>query len=66
MLNNPSNEKIILKIQSKPPLAQFEAISLCFDTFLLGEETDPNLVPPSSQGILENDKIPPQISFSPG
>ncbi|KAK4808355.1 hypothetical protein QYF61_026958 [Mycteria americana] len=50
MLDNPFSEEKFPNIQSKPPLAQLEAISSCPITCYLGEETDPtSLQPPSSQ-----------------
>jgi len=35
MLNNPFGEEIFLKIQSKPPLVQLQAISSCPIAFYL-------------------------------
>ncbi|KAK4816062.1 hypothetical protein QYF61_011070 [Mycteria americana] len=49
MLDNPSSEDIFPNIQSKPPLAQLEAISSCPITCYLGEETDPHLSTTSFQ-----------------
>ncbi|KAK4829714.1 hypothetical protein QYF61_006089 [Mycteria americana] len=43
MLDNPFSEEKFPNIQSKPPLAQLEAISSCPITCYLGEETDPHL-----------------------
>ncbi|KAK4806202.1 hypothetical protein QYF61_001126 [Mycteria americana] len=42
MLDNPFSEVKFPNIQSKPPLAQLEAISSCPITCYLGEETDPH------------------------
>ncbi|KAK4810331.1 hypothetical protein QYF61_018273 [Mycteria americana] len=50
MLDNPFSEVKSPHIQSKPPLAQLEAISSCPITCYLGEETDPtSLQPPFRQ-----------------
>ncbi|KAK4831704.1 hypothetical protein QYF61_018756, partial [Mycteria americana] len=49
MLDNPFSEEKIPNIQSKPPLAQLEAISSCPITCYLGEETDPLLSTTSFQ-----------------
>ncbi|KAK4818640.1 hypothetical protein QYF61_016611 [Mycteria americana] len=49
MLDNPFSEEKFPNIQSKPPLAQLEAISSCPITCYLGEETDPCLATPSFQ-----------------
>ncbi|KAK4817196.1 hypothetical protein QYF61_003589 [Mycteria americana] len=50
MLDNPFSEEKFPNIQSKPPLAQLEAISSHPITCDLGEETDPtSLQPPSRQ-----------------
>ncbi|KAK4813343.1 hypothetical protein QYF61_026639 [Mycteria americana] len=50
MLDNPFSEVKFLNIQSKPPLAQLEAISSRPITCYLGEETDPtSLHPPFRQ-----------------
>ncbi|KAK4824384.1 hypothetical protein QYF61_014044 [Mycteria americana] len=49
MLDNPLGEEIFPNIQSKPPLAQLEAISSCPITCYLGEETDPHLSTTSFQ-----------------
>ncbi|KAK4814831.1 hypothetical protein QYF61_027804 [Mycteria americana] len=49
MLDNPFSEEKFPNIQSKPPLAQLEAISSCPITCYLGEETDPHLSTTSFQ-----------------
>ncbi|KAK4831412.1 hypothetical protein QYF61_017543 [Mycteria americana] len=49
MLDNPLGEVKFPHIQSKPPLAQLEAISSCPITCYLGEETDPHLSTTSFQ-----------------
>ncbi|KAK4824024.1 hypothetical protein QYF61_009615 [Mycteria americana] len=49
MLENPFSEGKFPNIQSKPPLAQLEAISSCPITCYLGEETDPHLSTTSFQ-----------------
>ncbi|KAK4826479.1 hypothetical protein QYF61_009475 [Mycteria americana] len=49
MLDNPFREEKFPNIQSKPPLAQLEAISCCPITCYLGEETDPHLSTTSFQ-----------------
>ncbi|KAK4828653.1 hypothetical protein QYF61_000301 [Mycteria americana] len=49
MLNNPFGEEIFPNIQSKPPLAQLEAISSRPIACYLGEETDPHLATTSFQ-----------------
>ncbi|KAK4815582.1 hypothetical protein QYF61_004797 [Mycteria americana] len=49
MLDNPFSEEKFPNIQSKPPLAQLEAISSCPITCYLGEETDPHLATTSFQ-----------------
>ncbi|KAK4821733.1 hypothetical protein QYF61_000775, partial [Mycteria americana] len=49
MLDNPFREEKFPDIQSKPPLAQLEAISSCPITCYLGEETDPHLSTTSFQ-----------------
>ncbi|KAK4822830.1 hypothetical protein QYF61_020124 [Mycteria americana] len=49
MLDNPFSEVKFPNIQSKPPLAQLEAISSCPATCYLGEETDPHLSTTSFQ-----------------
>ncbi|KAK4816692.1 hypothetical protein QYF61_020400 [Mycteria americana] len=49
MLDNPLGEEKFPNIQSKPPLAQLEAISSRPITCYLGEETDPHLSTASFQ-----------------
>ncbi|KAK4830122.1 hypothetical protein QYF61_008549 [Mycteria americana] len=51
MLDNPLSEEKFPNIQSKPPLAQLEAISSCPITCYLGEETDPHLSTTSFQTL---------------
>ncbi|KAK4810824.1 hypothetical protein QYF61_008796 [Mycteria americana] len=52
MLDNPLSEEKFPNIQSKPPLAQLEAISSRPITCYLGEETDPHLSTTSFQLLL--------------
>ncbi|KAK4810025.1 LOW QUALITY PROTEIN: hypothetical protein QYF61_005088 [Mycteria americana] len=63
MLDNPFSEVKFPNIQSKPPLAQGEAISsrpiICY----LGEETDPHLSTTSFQVVVESDKVSPEPPF---
>ncbi|KAK4833095.1 hypothetical protein QYF61_027761 [Mycteria americana] len=63
MLDNPLGEEKFPNIQSKPPLAQLEAISSCPITCYLGEETDPHLSTTSFQGVVESDEVSPQPPF---
>ncbi|KAK4820115.1 hypothetical protein QYF61_020347, partial [Mycteria americana] len=63
MLDNPFGEEIFPNIQSKPPLAQLEAISSCPMACYLGEETDPHLSTASFQVVVETDKVSPQPPF---
>ncbi|KAK4815879.1 hypothetical protein QYF61_009930 [Mycteria americana] len=63
MLDNPLGEEKFPNIQSKPPLAQLEAISSCPITCYLGEETDPYLSTTSFQVVEESDKVSPQPPF---
>ncbi|KAK4827408.1 hypothetical protein QYF61_017838, partial [Mycteria americana] len=63
MLDNTSSEEIFPNIQSKPPLAQLEAISSRPITCYLGEETDPHLSTASFQVVVESDKVSPQPPF---
>ncbi|KAK4810989.1 hypothetical protein QYF61_014461 [Mycteria americana] len=51
MLDNPFSEEKFPNIQSKPPLAQLEAISSRLITCHLGEETDPYLSTTSFQTL---------------
>ncbi|KAK4831485.1 hypothetical protein QYF61_017986 [Mycteria americana] len=60
MLDNPLGEEKFPNIQSKPPLAQLEAISSCPIACYLGEETDPHLATPSFQAVVESDEVSPQ------
>ncbi|KAK4825181.1 hypothetical protein QYF61_024661 [Mycteria americana] len=60
MLENPFSEVKFPNIQSKPPLAQLEAISSCPITCYLGEETDPHLSTTSFQVVVESDEVSPQ------
>ncbi|KAK4806164.1 hypothetical protein QYF61_001087 [Mycteria americana] len=63
MLDNPPGEEKFPNIQSKPPLAQLEAISSCPITCYLGEETDPHLSTTSFQVVVESDEVSPQPPF---
>ncbi|KAK4806181.1 hypothetical protein QYF61_001104 [Mycteria americana] len=54
MLDNPFSEVKFPNIQSKPPLAQLEAISSCPITCYLGEETDPHLSTTSFQRAIRS------------
>ncbi|KAK4817943.1 hypothetical protein QYF61_003373 [Mycteria americana] len=63
MLDNPFSEVKFPKIQSKPPLAQLEAISSCPITCYLGEETDPHLSTTSFQVAVDSNKVSPQPPF---
>ncbi|KAK4816070.1 hypothetical protein QYF61_011294, partial [Mycteria americana] len=63
VLDNPFTEEIFPNIQSKPPLAQLEAISSCPITCYLGKETDPHLSTTSFQVVVESDKVSPQPPF---
>ncbi|KAK4820223.1 hypothetical protein QYF61_021728, partial [Mycteria americana] len=49
VLDNTFGKEIFPNIQSKPPLAQLEAISSCFMACHLGEETDTHLATTSFQ-----------------
>ncbi|KAK4826007.1 hypothetical protein QYF61_003780 [Mycteria americana] len=49
MLDNPFGEEFFPNIQSKPPLAQFEALSSCPIACYLGEETNTHLTTTSFQ-----------------
>ncbi|KAK4829578.1 hypothetical protein QYF61_005678 [Mycteria americana] len=57
MLDNPFSEVKFPNIQSKPPLAQLEAISSRPITCSLGEETDPHLATASFQAVVESHKL---------
>ncbi|KAK4826008.1 hypothetical protein QYF61_003781 [Mycteria americana] len=63
MLDNPLGEVKFPHIQSKPPLAQLEAISSCPIACYLGEETDPHLSTTSFQVVVESDEVSPQPPF---
>ncbi|KAK4832522.1 hypothetical protein QYF61_023854 [Mycteria americana] len=60
MLDNPFREEKFPNIQSKPPLAQLQAISSRPITCYLGEETDPHLATTSFQVVVESNKVSPQ------
>ncbi|PKU29473.1 protein diaphanous hypothetical protein [Limosa lapponica baueri] len=57
MLDNPFSEEIFPNIQSKPPLAQLEAISSCPVACHLGDETDLHLTTTCFQVVAENNKF---------
>ena len=57
MLDNPFGEEIFPDIQSKPSLAQREAISSCPIACYLGEETDTPLTATSFQVAVESNKV---------
>ncbi|KAK4808466.1 hypothetical protein QYF61_005783 [Mycteria americana] len=61
--DNPFSEVKFPNIQSKPPLAQLEAISSCPITCYLGEETDPHLSTTSFQSLppLKQINTPTQL-----
>ncbi|KAK4828748.1 hypothetical protein QYF61_000739 [Mycteria americana] len=63
MLDNPFSEEKFPNIQSKPPLAQLEAISSHPITCYLGEETDPHLATTSFEAVVESHKVSPQPPF---
>ncbi|KAK4824387.1 LOW QUALITY PROTEIN: hypothetical protein QYF61_014047 [Mycteria americana] len=63
MLDNTFSEVKFPNIQSKPPLAQLEAISSCPITCYLGEEADPHLSTTSFQVVVESNKVSPQPPF---
>ncbi|KAK4818594.1 hypothetical protein QYF61_015456 [Mycteria americana] len=63
MLDNPFSEEIFPNIQSKPPLAQLEAISSCPIACDLGEETNTHLSTTSFQVVVGSEKISPQPPF---
>ncbi|KAK4832164.1 hypothetical protein QYF61_020944 [Mycteria americana] len=63
MLDNPFSEVKFPNIQSKPPLAQLEAISSHPIPCYLGEETDPHLSTTSFQAVVESHKVSPQPPF---
>jgi len=63
MLYNSFREEICAKIQSKPPLTQLEAISLCPIACYLGEETNTHLTTTSFQVVVERDEVSPEPPF---
>ncbi|KAK4825624.1 LOW QUALITY PROTEIN: hypothetical protein QYF61_001304 [Mycteria americana] len=63
MLDNSFSENFFPNTQSKPPLAQLEAISSHPMACSLGEETDPHLATTSFQVVVESDKVSPQPPF---
>ena len=63
MLDNPFGKEIFPNIQSKPPLAQLEAISSCPVACYLGEETITHLATTSFQVVVEGDEVSPQPPF---
>ncbi|KAK4831631.1 hypothetical protein QYF61_018571 [Mycteria americana] len=63
MLDNPFSEVKFPNTQSKPPLAQLEAISSCPIICYLGKETDPHLSTTSFQVVVESDEVSPQPPF---
>ncbi|KAK4825536.1 LOW QUALITY PROTEIN: hypothetical protein QYF61_000113 [Mycteria americana] len=62
-LDNPFGEDIFPNIQSKPPLAQLEAISSCPIACYLQEETDTDLATTSFQVVVESDEVSHQLPF---
>ncbi|KAK4816629.1 hypothetical protein QYF61_019328 [Mycteria americana] len=66
VLENPFGEEIFPNIQSKPPLAQLEAISSCPITCYMGEETDPHLSTTSFQSppTLKQINTPAQLGVA--
>ncbi|PKU37700.1 hypothetical protein llap_11996 [Limosa lapponica baueri] len=63
MLGDPFGEEIFHNIPSKPPLAQFQAISSCPIACYLGKETNLHLSTTSSQVVVESYKVSPQPPF---
>ncbi|KAK4823665.1 LOW QUALITY PROTEIN: hypothetical protein QYF61_005017 [Mycteria americana] len=63
MPDNPCSEEIFTHIQSKPPLAQLEAISSHPIACYLGEEAHTHLTTTSFQVVVESDKVSPQPPF---
>ncbi|KAK4809752.1 LOW QUALITY PROTEIN: hypothetical protein QYF61_008873 [Mycteria americana] len=61
MLDNPFSEEKFPNIQSKPPLAQLEAISSRPITCDLGEETDPTSLQPPFRQFDEVSPQPPLL-----
>ena len=62
LITLPAN-KIFPNIQSKPPLAQLEAVSSHLITCYLGKETNAHLATTSFQVVVESNKVPPQPPF---
>ncbi|KAK4825912.1 hypothetical protein QYF61_003407 [Mycteria americana] len=60
ILDNPFGEKNFPHIQSKPSLAQLEAISSCPIACYSGEETESHLATTSFQVVVESEKVSPQ------
>ena len=58
------SKDIFPNIQSEPPLIQLEAIDSRPIASYLGEETNPRLITPSCQAVVESDKVPPHLLFS--
>ena len=50
-------------MQTKPSLAQPEAVPSCLIVCYLGEETNTHLVTTSFQVVVERDEVSPQPSF---
>ena len=63
MSDNPFSEEVFPNIQSKPPLAQLEAISSHPITCYLTEETSTHLATTPLQVVAESDKVSPQPPF---
>ncbi len=61
MLDNPFGEEIFPNIQSKPPLAQLEAVSSRPTACYLGEETDTHLTTTSFLRVVESDEVSYQV-----
>ena len=62
-LDKPFGEDVSPHIQSRPPLAQVEAVSSRPVTCSLGEETDTHLATTSFQVVVESGKVSPQPPF---
>jgi len=60
MLHNSFGKEGFPHIQSKPPLAQLEAISSCLITSYVREETNTHLAATSFQVVVESNKVSPQ------
>ncbi|KAK4813348.1 hypothetical protein QYF61_026644 [Mycteria americana] len=63
MLDHPFSEVKFLNIQSKPPLAQLEAISSCPMACNFGRRDRPHLSTTSFQAVVESDEVSPQPPF---